>query len=158
MHSWKFILLAAIGFLAVSCGPARTSVVIKQGNPQQFFVSGRGTFDILTVHGPDKDYWVIQPVYDLDVSSVTNPIVYGQVPPGFRQYTPANGPPPPISDGNTYGIKIGARDGKCGVVNTLFVVRDEKIILVQRLLESMRAGHPLVDELNAILKSARREV
>lgn len=127
MHSWKFILLAAIGFLAVSCAPARTSIVIKQGNPQQFVVSGRGTFDILTVHGPDKDYWVIQPVNDLDVSSVTNPIIYGQVPPGFRQYTPVNGPPPPISDGSPYWINFRVRQPE-GSVTVFFSVRDGKIV------------------------------
>ena len=134
MHSWKLVLLTAIGFLAVSCAPSRTSIVIKQGNPQQFFVSGRGTFDILTVTGPDnerkpgvKDYWVIQPVHDLDVSSVTDPIIYGQVPPGFRQYTPVNGPPPPISDGNPYWINFRVRQPE-GSVTVFFSVRDGKIV------------------------------
>jgi hypothetical protein len=142
MRFANLALLTIVGFLFVSCAPDRTSVVIKQGNPQQFFISGCGTFDILTISGPEngrpphdgipylKDYWVIQSNNDVDISRLPKPIVYGQVPPGFRQYTPANGPPPPIFDGNTYGIKIGVRDGKCGVVNTWFVVRDGKIILV----------------------------
>jgi hypothetical protein len=140
MHSWRLVLLTAIGFLAVSCAPVRTSIVIKQGNPQQFFVSGRGTFDILTVSGPDyerssrpdrlppmKDYWVIQPVNDLDVSSVTDPIIYGQVPPGFRQYTPVNGPPPLISDGSPYWINFRVRQPE-GSVTVFFSVRDGKIV------------------------------
>lgn len=140
MHGWRLVLLTAIGCLAVSCAPVRTSIVIKQGNPQQFFVSGRGTFDILTVSGPDyerssrpdrlppmKDYWVIQPVNDLDVSSVTGPIIYGQVPPGFRQYTPVNGPPPPISDGSPYWINFRVRQPE-GSVTVFFSVRDGKIV------------------------------
>jgi hypothetical protein len=145
MHSCRLVLLTAIGFVAVSCAPVRTSIVIKQGNPQQFFVSGHGTFDILTVSGPDyerkhdgipnmhdglpymKDYWVIQPVNDLDVSSVTNPIIYGQVPPGFRQYTPVNGPPPPISDGSPYWINFRVRQPD-GSVTVFFSVRDGKIV------------------------------
>ena len=127
MHRRKFILLGAIGFLALSCAPARTSIVIKQGDPQQFFVSGRGTFDILTVHGPNGDYWVIQPVNDLDVSSVTNPIIYGQVPPGFRQYTPISGPPPPISDGSLYWINFRVRQPE-GSATVFFSVRDGKIV------------------------------
>jgi hypothetical protein len=140
MHGWRLVLLTAIGFLAVSCAPVRTLIVIKQGNPQQFFVSGRGTFDILTVSGPDyerssrpdrlppmKDYWVIQPVNDLDVSSVTDPIIYGQVPRGFRQYTPVNGPPPPISDGSPYWINFRVRQPE-GSVTVFFSVRDGKIV------------------------------
>ena len=142
MRFANLALLTIVGFLVVSCAPDRTSVVIKQGNPQQFFISGCGTFDILAISGPDiersphdgipylKDYWVIQSDNDIDISRLPKPIAYGQVPPGFRQYTPANGPAPPISDGNTYGIKIGVRDGRCGVVNTWFSVRDGKIILV----------------------------
>lgn len=141
MRFSKLVFLTVIGFLSVSCAPSRTSVVIKQGNPQQFLISGCGTFDILTISGPDyerrhdgipymKDYWVIQSINDIDVSRLPNPIVYGQVPPGFRQYTPTNGSPLPISDGSPYGIKVGVRDERCGGVNMLFSVRDGKIIPV----------------------------
>ena len=141
MRFANLALLTVVGFLFVSCAPDHTSVVIKQGPPQQFFISGCGTFDILTISGPEndqpkqggnpylKDYWVIQSINDIDISRLPKPIVYGQVPPGFRQYTPANGPPPPISDGNIYGIRIGARDGRCGF-NSWFSVRDGKIMLV----------------------------
>ena len=142
MRLANLALLTIVGCLFVSCAPDRTSVVIKQGNPQQFYISGCGTFDILTISGPDdaqrhdpnpylKDYWVIQSNNDIDISRLPKPIVYGQVPPGFRQYTPANGPPPPILDGSTCGITIRVRDGRCGVVNTWFVVRDGKITLVK---------------------------
>jgi hypothetical protein len=140
-HLSKSVLVAVVGVLFVSCAPDRTSVVIKQGNPQQFSISGCGTFDILTISGPDferphngnpslKDYWVIQSINDIDVSRLPNPIVYGQVPSGFRQYTPAHGLPPPISEGNSYWITIGVRERRCGGVNMMFVVRDGKIIPV----------------------------
>jgi|GEM_PF-1370220 len=139
MRLANLVLLTIIGFLFVSCAPARTSVVIKQGKPQQFFISGCGTFDILTISGPDsgraphdgipymKDYWVIQSKNDIDVSRLPKPIVYGQVPPGFRQYTPANGSPLPILDGRDYSIQIRVRDERCGGVGMLFFVRDGKI-------------------------------
>jgi hypothetical protein len=139
MHLRELVLLAAIGLLTVSCAPSRTSVVIKQGNPQQFFVSGCGTFDILTISGPDydgprhdgvpysKDYWVIQSTNDIDVSQLPKPIIYGQVPSGFRQYTPKNGPPPPISDGGYYSISLRVRDKTCGGVGMRFIVRNGKI-------------------------------
>ena len=143
MRFTNLALLTIIGFLFVSCAPDRTSVVIKQGNPQQFFISGCGTFDILTISGPDnerpphdgtpywKDYWVIQSNNDVDVSRLPKPIVYGQVPPGFQQYTPANGSPLPISDGGDYSIQIRVRDQKCGGVGMQFLVRDGKIIPVK---------------------------
>ena len=138
MRLANLTLLTIVGFFFVSCAPDRTSVVIKQGNPQQFLVSGCGTFDILTISAYDNerprpagllnnDYWVIQSNNDIDVSQLPKPIVYGQTPPGFRQYTPVNGSAPPITDGN-YSIQIRVRDGKCGGVGMLFVVRDGKII------------------------------
>jgi len=130
-------LIIVVGFLFASCAPSRTEVVIKQGDPQQFFISGCGTFDILTITGPSyegprhdgkKDYWVIQSNNDIDVSRLPKPIIYGQVPPGFRQYTPAKGSPLPISDGGDYHISVGVRDNRCGGVSRLFIVRDGKII------------------------------
>ena len=136
MRLANLALLTIIGFFFVSCAPNRTSVVIKQGNPQQFFISGCGTFDILTIGGLNNqrppgllnnDYWVIQSNNDIDVSQLPKPIVYGQVPPGFRQYTPANGPPPPITEGD-YFIQLRVRDKRCGGVGMLFAVRDGKII------------------------------
>jgi len=136
MRLSKLIIFAIVAVTLVSCDSG-TSIVIKQDNPQQFFVSGHGTFDILVVSGPAhergyplKDYWVIQSINDIDLSQLPKPIVYGQVPPGFRQYTPPNGPPPPISDGNTYAIKVGVREATGGR-NMLFSVRDGKIIIHQ---------------------------
>jgi hypothetical protein len=74
-----------------------------------------------------KDYWVIQSNSDIDVSRLPKPIVYGQVPPGFRQYTPPNGSPAPISDNSDYSIRVGVRDQRCGGVGMWFSVRDGKI-------------------------------
>jgi hypothetical protein len=74
-----------------------------------------------------KEYWVIQSNSDIDVNRLPKPIVYGQVPAGFRQYTPANGSPPPILDGASYIIQIGVREQRCGGINMWFSVRDGKI-------------------------------
>jgi hypothetical protein len=133
MRLANLALLTVIGFLFASCAPSRTSVVIKQGRPQQFFISGCGTFDILTISGTDyngpwREYWVIQSTSDIDVNRLPKPIIYGQVPPGFRQYTPANGSPLPIADGGHYHISIGVRDQRCGGVGRFFDLHDGKII------------------------------
>ena len=138
MRLFRLITIAIIAVIIVACDSSYPSIVIKQDNPQQFFVSGHGTFDIFVVSGPDhersfplmKDYWVIQSINDIDLSQLPKPIIYGQVPPGFRQYTPSSGPPAPISEGNTYGIKVGVRESPGGV-NMMFSFRDGKIVIRQ---------------------------
>jgi len=140
MRLFKLLLvLVAAALLLLSCTQRDTSVIIKQGNPQQFVISGHGTLDVFTITGPDyeripyhdgvpysKDYWVIAPLNDFDVSQLSGPIIYGHVPPGFRQVTPANGQPPEISEGYPYGLQLAIRNG--GGVNMLFVVHDGKIV------------------------------
>ncbi len=121
-------ILILLGSLAVSCAVRQTSVVIKQGNPQQFIISGHGILDVFTISGPRNAYWVIAPLEDFDVSRFRElgPIVYGQVPPGFRQAIPFQGQPPPISEGSRYSVQLAIRNG--GGVNMLFWVHDGKIV------------------------------
>jgi hypothetical protein len=142
MYSFKTIaLIAVVGSLAISCRNSlsgfatdtrRNSVVIKQGNPQQFIISAHGPLDVFTVNGPrlpdgtDK-YWVIAPLDpNFESAQLTQPIIYGHVPPGFRQVAPLNNqPPPPITDGYPYGVELDIRNGD--KVHMLFSVQNGKI-------------------------------
>lgn len=119
-----------------SCDPRQTRVAIKQGAPQEFIISGYGFLDDFVVYGPDyqreapysKVYWEIAPLHDFDVVAFRElgPIVYGKVPPGFRQVTPAEGQPPPIREGWPYSVQLAIRDG--GGVNMIFGVHNGRII------------------------------
>src|SRR6266487_4460339 len=113
MRAFKFILIMVLAATLISCLPRRPSVVIKQGNPQQFTVSAEGILDVFSTSGPvsrctaewNKDhptrmerYWEIVPLEDFDVYELQSrgPIIYGSVPDGFRQLTPVDGSPPPL--------------------------------------------------------------
>jgi hypothetical protein len=130
------ILILIIAVTLLSC-VYRPSVIIKQGDPQQFILSAKGILDVFSVSGPvsrctaewNKDrlprmerYWEIAPLKDFDVSEFRNrgPIVYGTVPTGFRQVTPVQGSPPPICEGGPYSVQLAIRNG--GAVNMLFAV------------------------------------
>ena len=140
---WVLIVIALSASL--SCAPAQrqTSVVIRQGEPQQFIISGNGLLDIFDVSGPvrrceassDQErlpewekYWEIAPLKDFDVSRFAElgPLVYGKVPAGFRPVTPASGEPPPICEGGPYSVSLHIRNGSG--VNMLFIVREGKIV------------------------------
>ena len=126
---WSLIL---VGSLLLSCAPRRPSVIIKQGTPQQFILSADGLLDVFTISGPrpsggmDK-YWVIAPLDpNFDASKLSQPVIYGQLPAGFRQVAPLNGqPPPPITDGSPYSVELDIRNGH--KVHMLFAVRNGKI-------------------------------
>ena len=107
-------------------------MVIKQGNPQQFIISGHGLLDWFAISGgatPERwgDYWVIAPLDpNFESARLTEPIVYGRVPAGFRQVAPLdNQSPPPITDGFHGSVALEIRNGQ--VVHMLFSVRDGKI-------------------------------
>src|SRR5215510_12924466 len=60
------LLVLVIALLGTSCA-RRNSVVIKQGDPQQFIISSKGLLDVFTVSGPTRsgrmdNYWVIAPL------------------------------------------------------------------------------------------------
>ena len=123
MRLIRFVLIIVALSAFISCVPVQrqTSVIIEQGNPQRFIISGEGILDVFDISGPLRrceaswnqerlptmeTYWEIAPVEDLDVSRVApfGPIIYGRVPAGFRQVTPASGEPPPICEGGPYGL------------------------------------------------------
>ena len=106
-------------------------MVIKQGNPQQFIISAHGLLDVFTISGGTanrwENYWVIAPLDpNFESARLTEPIVYGHVPVGFRQVAPLNNqPPPPITDGFRGAVALDIRNGQ--VVHMLFGVQDGKI-------------------------------
>ena len=136
MRFFYSILILTVAVALVSC-VYRPSVVIKQGDPQQFIISAEGILDVFSVRGPVsrcsaewnqerlpriETYWEIAPLTDFDVSQFRKrgPIIYGKVPEGFRQVTPVSGSPPPICEGGPYSVQLTIRDG--GGVNMLFAV------------------------------------
>jgi hypothetical protein len=129
------LILVLVATASISCARRQTAVSIKQGNPQQFIVSGTGLLDDFVINGPDltrspymKVYWEIAPFKDFDVSHFAElgPIIYGIVPEGFRQVTPATGQPPPITNGSPYSLQLAIRNG--GGVNMLFGVYGDRIV------------------------------
>jgi hypothetical protein len=136
-----FALILAV--LAVSC-VQRPRVVIKQGNPQQFFVSAQGILDHFEITGPSRrcehawredrlpsmeTYWLIVPVEEFNVSrfAVLGPITYGKVPKGFKQVTPANGEPPTICEGGPYNVTLSIKNGP-GVSKFFAVYENSRIV------------------------------
>lgn len=124
--------LLIVGCLMASCALQRNSVTIKQANPQQFIISSKGLLDVFTISGPTSSggmdkYWVIAPLDpNFESAQLTEPIVYGRIPAGFRQVAPLNNQsPPPITDGYPYGVELDIRNGD--KVHMLFAVRGGKI-------------------------------
>lgn len=142
-----FISVLVTSLCLAGCRQNRdTEVVIENGNPIKFIVSGPGTIIRLKVTGPDiehepnrqgdkGEYLPLMKVYWELVSSETaanrrldeiGPITYGKVPDGFVQTYPEHGAPPPIIDRDLYNITLSANNGRG--VNMFFSIRDGKII------------------------------
>ena len=108
-----FIAVALVN--VVACEVDTRVSIVDDGNPPQFKLSGNGTLITLFVHGPEpslsgfkKTVDEIKPVWKVATSfpGVSIPdlprIKYGQVPDGFSQVEPKEGPPPPIVEGQYY--------------------------------------------------------
>ncbi len=53
------------------------------------------------------------------------PIIYGQVPPGYKQVYPEEGEAPPLVEGRIYNVRIDAYNAP-GVIKD-FIIRDGKV-------------------------------
>jgi hypothetical protein len=104
---------------------------------------GQGKIQVITVSGPDleqqgpsgqagqrqlmKTYWEIVPNGNYDVRNIEEggPLVYGQIPEGFKQNYPADGAAPQAlfenglftfqlrtAEGNALGVRFTIQDGK----------------------------------------------
>lgn len=127
--------------LSIAACNNRPKVVIEGGEAPRFNLMGQGKIQVITVSGPDverqtpgeqigqpqsmKPYWEIIPNADYDLSNLDGPLVYGQVPKGFKQNYPAEGVPPQalfesglftfqlrIADGNGLGVRFTIHEGK----------------------------------------------
>lgn len=136
-------LIPAFLMLLLNGCDHRPKILIDGGRVPRFSVMGQGKIQIITVSGPDlerqelggqagqpqpmKPYWEIVPDGDSDVRNLEErgPLVYGQVPEGFKQNYPADGATPQplfesglftfqlrIADGNALGVRFTIHDGK----------------------------------------------
>lgn len=142
----KSTLVVAILCGGLSCEHPRTTIVVKEGDPQQFIISGDGILDNFVIRGPIKKcegngswtqgetplpymevYWEIGPVEDFELRRFAElgPIIYGNVPNGFKQFNSKNGQAPPICEGGPYAVELSIRNGSG--VGTSFIVREGKI-------------------------------
>jgi hypothetical protein len=124
----SYLVFVLVSFFSLSCAHRQTSVLIKEGNPQQFIISGNGVLEYFEITGPTRRceqawkedrlpsmevYWRIEPAQEFNVNrfSGDGPITYGKVPVGFRQVSPVEGAPLPICEGGPYNVTLGIRDG-----------------------------------------------
>jgi len=140
-----FLLVLMPAFLMFSLGGCnhRPKVLIEGGRVPRFNLMGQGKIQVITVSGPDlerqalrervgqpqlmKPYWEIVPNGDYDLRNLEKrgPLVYGQVPEGFKQNYPADGAAPQelyesglftfqlrIADGNALGVRFTIHEGE----------------------------------------------
>jgi hypothetical protein len=110
----KFLLGVILLFPCNACFERRTQVKLEGGSPLIFNVSGSGNLVDLTVGIDIQDksvpaskrsliIWEIVPVKrDGEGLEEIGKITYGVVPEGYRQLVPAQGAPPPLSQGVYY--------------------------------------------------------
>jgi len=116
--------LSALGICVLVACDYRPTVTIEGGLVPKFTLTGRGLLHIIEIDGPDfdrpnglgagsrymKPYWQIVPLKDYDVGTLEKhgPLVYGEVPEGFRQVIPENGAPaPPLVENELLTFSCG---------------------------------------------------
>ncbi len=140
-------LFVSVFLALVSSASCRreNGVVIENGSPLRFIVSGPGTLSHFQVSGPDlerephrqgdgerltllKVYWELVPSVAATTRSLDKirSISYGQVPDGFVQVYPQEGAPPALIERDLYNVTLAANTGRG--VNMFFSVRDGRIV------------------------------
>jgi len=140
-HRGLVIILLLSSSMNISCGRF-TDLSIEGGNPPSFTFSVNGKLTSISFNGPDKEledkrtssgepphwkiYWEIIPRgVDPRKLRQSTPIIYGKVPAGYVQISPKAGAPPPLSEGETYSLKLSVEGGDGS--NTLFRIIDGKV-------------------------------
>lgn len=127
-------IIVTLGMLACE---VPTNLEIKGGNPLTFIMSGSARFDGIRIVGPKvreaegEDQYVVWQIKGLPgglkgVRSI-GPIMYGKVPPGYKQVYPENGEAPPIIEGERYFVRVITTSAKGA--EKYFTMRDGKIIV-----------------------------
>jgi len=114
MRSSRIVVVGVLALVLVLAGCKSLTISVNDTNPPVFTFSA-GQFAECCTHlaflmvyevndGHDgRVLWQIWPKAGTDNSADALPkITYGQVPPGFEQRVPANGPPPALEAGQVY--------------------------------------------------------
>jgi hypothetical protein len=139
-----FVISQALLLVSLSGCDHRPKVVIEGGTAPRFNLTGHGKIQVITVSGPGLDlreptagqpqsmepYWEIVPNGDYDVRNIEErgPLVYGQIPEGFKQNYPADGAAPQTlfenglftfqmrtAEGNSLGVRFTIHEGKARI-------------------------------------------
>jgi len=134
-----------ITFPLPSC-ERRPRVMIENGSPPGFVLSGPGRLDHFEITGPDlerdpanrsgqrdylpamKVYWRLVPGPTAKPLEDIGAITYGQVPSGLIQIYPEKGSPPPLVEGDLYNVHLEPDNSHS--YNTFFSIREGKILAV----------------------------
>lgn len=113
-----------------------TVLAISTDNPPSFSLSGSGRMLSLRVYGPQlRDmpgeaanwWWLIAPedeVFNVKRIEELSPIVYGKVPPGYKQIFPEQGTPPNLIEGQKYQVWVETLDANGA--REYFIITDGK--------------------------------
>ena len=110
------LILSLLSFGLGACEIDTRASISDNKNPPTFRLSGSGQLGVFIVVGPfasvedQESYrpdvhaiWKISPLKYEYIDNVP-PITYGVVPDGFKQITPASGPPPLLEEGKFYSV------------------------------------------------------
>lgn len=109
------------------------NISVEGGNPPVFNFTGDGYVDFIRVYGPKTSnedaplIWMIAP--SGTSGAIVNempPLRYGEIPAGFRQDSPKDGPPSSLLEGVVYQVQLKVVKGE----NTrrFFVIRNGKAV------------------------------
>ena len=132
-------IVVLIFLLTFFAGCERVLKVTLDGkNPPTVKFDGRGLIEWVYIYQVthegkipprDTELWILVPKQGT-TASASPPITYGVVPEGFVQKVPANGNPPPLEEGKTYGFGADT-DGQPGN-DIWFTIRDGKSVEVPK--------------------------
>jgi hypothetical protein len=139
-HEIRVIIVLLLAALFSSACERDTRLIIEEGNPPGFVMSGSGTLGFLRIRGPKKQreavgedasiYWEIEPKDEDSDRNVgrLSPITYGKVPDGYTQVYPEQGQAaPPLVEGERYNIRIATNNANG--VNKSFEIRQGKAVV-----------------------------
>ena len=144
-NSTRVALLAAAMILSLLLGGLHSACTIEKPTevkiltsalPPTFKLSGTGTRPYFAVYGPyeandkvDKSspIWAITVEDSLAQKFISGlpEIIYGQIPPGFKQVVPKDAPPPNLEHGKYYSVHVHVLGAESG--GTCFGIQKSRI-------------------------------
>ena len=133
----KILLVLCLAVVCTSCERI-LKVTLDGKNPPTFKFNGSGEIAWVFIYQVTPDgkvppagsaFWRLSPKKTM-MASQSPPITYGVVPDGYVQEVPANGSPPPLQEGKTYGFGANTH-GQPG--RTIwFTIQDGKAVQVPK--------------------------